>query len=180
MKPGIFIAVLLFAGVFLPFAAQAQSVCVSCERPDAAYKCVLKLPEGVAAPSRGRKLMQLACIEDIAKRYGHEQCKVRRGVVGPCVGIEHALNIGGSATGTPSTAGTPPASPPVAGASPPPTAGTGGPPKKNGNSGPPKTVVELAERAGEDSQRQLKKAGKAVEGAMQKTWRCITSFFGNC
>jgi len=169
-----------------PAVALAQELCVSCQAPSASYNCVLKLPDGASSPPQARRLLQLACIEDIAKRYGHESCGVRRDMVGPCIGETHFLEWGqrgiqggvakpdgadsmpGQANGQPEPAGTVPSAPPQK------------QPEKGKATEPPKTVVEMAERAGKDSGRQLKEAGDAVGSAVRKTWRCISSFFGDC
>jgi hypothetical protein len=46
--------------------------------------------------------------------------------------------------------------------------------------GDPKTVVEMARRANEQSSDQVKKTGEQVGGAVQKTWTCVTSLFQRC
>jgi hypothetical protein len=166
--------------------ALAQEVCVTCQAPKASYNCVLKLPDGASAPPQARRLLQLACIEDIAKRHGHESCGVRRDMVGPCIGETHFLEWGqresqGSVTKPDETASKPGLADrqqaPVGIA---PSVTPQKQPEKVGASEPPKTVVEMAERAGKDSGRQLKEAGDAVGRGINKTWRCITSFFGDC
>lgn len=172
-------AIVIWAGCSA--AAHAQNVCVSCVGPPASYNCSLELPKEIAAPQRGKRLLQFACIEDIARRYGHDSCSVRKGAVGPCIGERHVIKLapgqaGRTASGPATTSQPTPA--PVQAES---KTGTGGkkPPGQAGEA-PPRTVVELAERAGKDSQRQLNQAGKVVEGAVKKTWRCITSLFGDC
>lgn len=175
--PTVNFAVLTFAITLLAAAASvsAQPVCVVCERPSASYRCLLDPHVAVAEGKKTQRLLTLACIQDIAKRYGHESCGVRRGAVGPCIGEDHTITL---AAPNPNA----PPSPYQARPTKPPTAHkrADSPTKARKKDAPPETVAELAEKAGEDSKKQLQKAGKAVGRAVSKTWRCVTSLFGDC
>jgi hypothetical protein len=170
--PVLMFAITLLATVT---SVSAQPVCVVCERPSASYRCLLDPHVPVAEGKKARRLLTLACIQDIAKRYGHESCGVRRGAVGPCIGEDHTITL---------TAPNPnaPRSPYEARSTKPPAEQKTAPQptKARKKEGPPETVAELAEKAGKDSEKQLQKAGKAVGRAVRKTWRCVTSLFGDC
>lgn len=163
--------------------AAAQDICVVCTEPLGSYSCNV---EGWSKFQRFRKAAQfarLACIKDIAHRFGHGECRVRTGTTGPCLGTPYKVTLEGSDILAP-----PPATAPqTPGATP--RADTPAQPNKPGQvpnppakaeNKPPETVVELAKKATKDSERQIKSAGKAVGGAMQKTWRCLTSLFKDC
>jgi hypothetical protein len=158
----------------LPSMTRAQSVCVSCDSPAGSYNCRLDPAVGQSAGKRAQRLLQLACIQDIAKRFGHEACRVRRGAVGPCTGEPYTISL------HPPDANAPPSPYQARPATDPGQQRATRPAKPRKKDDPPKTVVELAEKAGKDSQKQLQKAGKAVGRAVSKTWRCVTSLFGDC
>lgn len=181
------LALLSLATLFMPARhASAQEICVVCTQPAGAYSCNV---EGWSKLKRFRKaaqLAQLACIKDIAHRHGHGECRVRTDTTGPCGGTPYKVTLRADDVPAPPPATAPQMRPPP-GVTPP----TGSPaqPNKPGQvpappakaeDGPPETVVELAKKATKDSERQIKNAGKAVGGAMQKTWRCLTSFFKDC
>ena len=158
--------------------ASAQSLCVTCTQPQASYSCDVEGWSKLQSLRKGSSLAQMACITDIAKRYGHGECRVREGYVGSCMGARHVVSL----KAAPTTA------PPQAGAAPPVAPGGQQPPAPTvAKNQPPRTVVEMAGNAAKDTERQIEKAGKAVEkttkavgGAVSKTWRCIVSLFSNC
>lgn len=170
--------------------AAAQEICVVCTEPLGSYSCNV---EGWSKFQRFRKaaqFAQLACIKDIAHRFGHGECRVRTDTTGPCVGTPYKVTLEGSDVLASPPAVAPTAQPPGVA----PQAGAPAQPNKPGQvkpgevpkppakaeNAPPETVVELAKKATKDSEQQIKNAGKAVGGAMQKTWRCLTSLFKDC
>lgn len=75
----------------------ANSYCVTCSNPDLTYNC-----EIAAGPNAPRGTAgQLYCITELAKRGGHETCKVRRNANDVCDGIDQVLAPGLAANGLP-------------------------------------------------------------------------------
>lgn len=187
----------------------AAEFCVSCETPDAHYKCVL--PGPAADPSDTR--LKLWCMTELAKAGNHASCSIDRQQQASCDGMMKSIalppgNTLGPAPTTPETAGA--RQPPALHANPPqqqPSAAPAGQASKPAASGvsgeiiipksqqdsavaankPPEssesaadTATDAAKGAAESAGTALNKAGKAVGNAAQKTWTCITSFFGDC
>lgn len=185
------VALLGLATLVIPARdAAAQDICVVCTEPLGSYSCNV---EGWSKFQRFRKaaqFAQLACIKDIAHRFGHGECRVRTNTTGPCLGTPYKVTLESSdVLARPPAVAPKPQPPGVA-----PRPGAPGQPNKPGQirpgqvpkqpakaeDAPPETVVELAKKATKDSEQQIKNAGKAVGGAMQKTWRCLTSLFKDC
>jgi hypothetical protein len=152
-------------------AAAAQEYCVACTEPDALYRCVI---DG-ARPGGGQSL-QLLCITTMAKSGGHATCSVKGGTVFECnAPIKRVPWVASERLPQPGGAQVPAA--PLATQSPVPAT-----PEE-----PPKTMVELAKRANEQTSEQMKKAGETVKStgqaigeATKKTWDCVISFFTHC
>lgn len=191
-------------------AVVAAEFCVSCETPDAHYKCVL--PGPAADPSDTR--LKLWCMTELAKAGNHASCSIDRQQQASCDGAIKSIALPpgytlGPAPTTPETTGasqppaphaTPPqqqpSAAPAAQASKPAAGGVSGEiiiPKSQQDSAvaakkpPPEssesaadTAAGAAKGAAESAGTALNKAGKAVGNAAQKTWTCITSFFGDC
>lgn len=183
------IVALLFVVPAATASIAAESACVTCEGPTATYSCS---PAPNAGPEliglAGRKL-QFSCIEDIAKRYQHATCSVRRNQLGTCIGIVHMLT-GQEAASAPAAspgtidgqAGLPPSGetksvdPSPHGA---PVAATkkAAPAVQNSE---PKTVVELAKRTAITTQNEIDRSADKVSKAARSTWRCISTLFQDC
>jgi hypothetical protein len=152
-------------------AAAAQEYCVACTEPDALYRCVI---DG-ARPGGGQSL-QLLCVTTMAKSGGHATCTVKGGTVFDCnAPIKRVPWVASDRPPQPGGAQLP-AVPPATQSSVP------AKPEE-----PPKTMVELAKRANEQTSEQMKKAGETVKStgqaigeATKKTWDCVISFFTHC
>lgn len=164
-----------------PAAAQ---VCVACNEPSAAYRCVIEDP--AAAGHGGERALQFVCITELARRFGHGTCWVRRDLVPGCDANEQRVSIGAALAGTPllpaplSEAPAPPGAPPSAGS---PAAVQ----KAPADPGVPQTIEEVARRTAQGSSEELKKAGnvlkktgETVGDVFQATVTCITSLFQRC
>ena len=165
--------------------AQPVEYCVTCSEPAAEYRCLPQLRDELRQALPSERVLRFACIKDIAKAYSHNQCSVRETKQVACGGEaivldltklaeDYARRIPGPVRRSLSGGNQPPQQP-AEHARP-----------KDGKD-EPKTVVEMAKRAAETSEKQIKKAGKAVKdagdyvgGTMQKTWRCISSLFSKC
>ncbi len=179
------LALVAVAGVAPSTNAQEQSraICVQCMEPDVSYRCQVK-----AAPEHqpflgNKKLLRVACIRHIAKASGHAACKVSKQQAIDCVGGEpYTVDISEMAQSyvdrVPSAVrkALNPAGPKV-------SEGQGEEDKDK----PPKTVVEMAKRTAESSQKQLENAGAAVKnagdfvtGTVKQTWSCLASLFQDC
>jgi len=159
------LAVLSAAG-----AAGAQEYCVACTEPSAVYRCVID-----GAQPRGDQPLQMLCVTAMAKAGGHATCGIKRGTVFDCNGPVRHVPWSADAAAPPiaaqpqASAPQPPRPPPAGAAAPQPPADA-----------PPKTVVELAKRANEETAAQMKKAGETMKEATRKTWNCMISFFTRC
>lgn len=166
--------------------AAAQSVCVRCTGPDQSYSCSLA-PDAPGAAPRG-KALQYNCIQEIARTYSHERCQVKQHDIGSCPGQVHMVS------------GLPPAAPAVGLAD---RAGSDGADRGGLNSGPasapsapqqqadplssqpkqqrePATVVELAKRAANNTDKEIRRSAETVSNAAKSTWRCLSTFFSDC
>jgi hypothetical protein len=156
--------------------AEAQEYCVSCSEPNAVYRCVI---EG-ARPGGGQSL-QLLCVTSMAKDGGHATCSVKRGTVFECDGPMKRVPWASIEAPAQAKDTDPAATKPDASA-----AKTEPDPNE-----PPKTVVDMAKRANEQTAEQMKKAGEnvkqtvkttgeAIGTATKKTWDCLFSLFKQC
>ena len=149
--------------------AEAQEYCVVCTEPGAVYRCVI---EG-ARPGGGQPL-QMLCVTAMAREGKHATCGIKRGTVFDCDGPVRRVPWSGAElpVETPGTA----------------TAADKPEPDANE---PPRTIVEMAKRANEQSADQMKKAndnvkesfkstGEAIGNATKKSWNCLTSLFKEC
>jgi len=149
----------------------AQDYCVICTGPAAKYHCIIGGNASAAArTSRG----QMLCITQLAQSGGHASCSVSRTTAEPCEGQVKTVMFPTDEPG--STPVEMPAPPPEA-ALPPPAA--------------PAPAPQQPPGAAEDSDNGLKKAtdavtgtventGKAIGHAASKTWKCLSSLFGDC
>jgi hypothetical protein len=188
------ITAVLFAWA-LPSGAMAQEYCVTCTGPDASYRCVIG---GDAPPAARSSRGQFLCITELAKAGGHASCSAARGQATPCPGETRTVmfSLADPGPGSPPIEATipqPPAQPPSPGMSyapgqdlppvalpPAEHAPALPPPQDTGTAAAPQpkpTVVEdLANKTG----KAVSDTGKAVGGAVKKSWDCVASLFGNC
>jgi hypothetical protein len=156
--------------------ATAQEACIVCTGPDQAYLCSVEKSDKVRKFAAVDKAIQFACIKEMARIGSHETCRVRRDAdVAACNGLKQTVLLGSLIEAAEQEAATKSTAPP--------SAEKAAPQKLPPGSSPPdapKTMVELARRANEQSAEQVKQAGKQVGGAVQKTWDCMTSLFQRC
>jgi hypothetical protein len=163
--------------------AAAQEYCVTCNGPDAVYRCVLSAPPGLTPPT---SRAQLLCITELARGGGHASCSVRRTPGEQCVGEARTVLFPSAGPDQlPIEAGQPLPPPVETGTnaegplSPEPTAPDAEP--------SPSTAAKIAKDAVDASNAGLKKAGEAVSNtaesagnAVKKTWDCFSSLFSDC
>ena len=166
-------AVAIAAVLAASAAAVAGEVCVTCNGPDANYRC--QIESGGKLERAGERAAQYVCVTELARQGGHASCSVRRDGFPSCVGDLKIIDLTGQAP-PPAPAPAPAVPAAAADAAPPGPAAA----PAEAQSGPPKTMVELAKRTGEASKAELQKTGRAVGGAVQKTWDCLTSLFKQC
>jgi hypothetical protein len=157
------------------WGAAAQEYCVACSGPNAVYRCVIE-----GAQPHGGQPLQMLCLTAMAKAGNHAACSVTRGTVFDCDGPVKRV---------PWTAANAAPAPPAPQQ---PSAGqAGAAPSAADPDAPPQTVVEMAQRANQQTAEQMKKAGEnitqgaksvgdAVSNATKKTWDCMTSLFTRC
>ena len=161
----------------------AQEACIVCTGPEQAYLCSVEKSDKISKFAVADKAIQYACIKEMARLGNHETCRVRRDAdVTGCNGMPQTVLLGSlleaaeqhEAAGNLKLKPTQKAEPvkPPPGSSPPDA---------------PKTMVELARRANEQSGEQIKQAGNQVKnvgeqvgGAVQNTWNCVMSLFQRC
>ena len=175
------IAALLLGG--LAAQASAQDYCVTCTGPDAKYHCIIGGDASVAArSSRG----QMLCITQLAQSGGHASCSVSRTTTEPCEGRVRTVMFPAGEPGMPPVAETPPPAAPPPAAAPPPVA-PGALPPPAAPQPAPSTVGEIAKdsadglkKAGDAVTKTVETTGNAIGHAASKTWKCLSSFFGDC
>ena len=178
---GGLVSALFLSGVAL---AQNRAICVQCIEPNFAYRCEVEASPQHQAFLANDRLKRMACIRQIAKASGHAVCKVSKDQPIDCAGQSYSVDISQMAQSylnrVPSSVRNSFVGPRQAQRS---TEGQG----KNKQNEPPKTVVELAERTAENSQKQLENAGAAVKdagnyvtGSIKQTWTCLASLFQDC
>ncbi|MCH9807439.1 MAG: hypothetical protein K0U74_06890 [Alphaproteobacteria bacterium] len=198
--------ILTTTGLVAQFALAAGSVhareaCVRCDGPYALYRCVIDDAQVPPAAS-----IHLVCMTELAKRHGHRTCSVDRNITNAdCAGsvaeIYPAPDFAWpqspppAYTATTPQPGTEPAHPDTDTAQNPPGVDPKpkGPPKtveelakqtakasKEGLETAGETVVDAAETAAKSTGDVLKKTGKTIGTAAEKTWRCLSSLFGDC
>jgi hypothetical protein len=165
MKRMFFAAVV---SVVSSVAALAQEVCVVCSGPDASYRCTVEKAEKIGRFGNvGDKALQLVCAKELARQGGHDKCSARRdGGADACTGALTTLPLASLIE----AAQAPPPAPVIAAVPVDPAKAV------DPKSEPPRTVLELAQRTGETSKKQLKTVGTAAE----RTWTCLSSLFQQC
>ena len=192
-------AMAALAMALLSSAASAQEYCVTCTGPEASYRCVIG---GEASQAARSARAQFLCITELAKAGGHASCSAARGQATPCAGETRTVMFSlADPNATPTEATVPgpvgqPSLPPAAAISPPPGQGLAPvelppvgqhqpqplpPPDETAatpspNNQKPNMVEDLANKTG----KAVTDTGKAVGGAVKKSWDCVTSLFGNC
>ena len=161
----------------------AQESCIICTGPEQAYLCSVEKSDKIRKFAAADKAIQYACIKEMARIGDHDTCRVRRDAdLTACNGLPQTVVLGSlleaaeqhEAAASLKWQPTPKAEPvkPPPGSSPPDA---------------PKTMVEMARRANEQSAEQMKQAGNQVKnvgeqvgGAVQNTWNCVISLFQRC
>jgi hypothetical protein len=143
------------------------TICVSCDGPTVVYSCSMAPGPDGGRPAASRRALQFACIEDVARHYGHASCSVKRNDVGSCNGVVHMVSTapavqGNEAVKREGAAAVPPAE------------------ARRRRSSEPKTVIEMAERTVDDTKKQIDRSARSVSKAARSTWRCVASLFQKC
>src|SRR5262249_34360494 len=125
-------------------AASAQEYCVACSEPNAVYRCII---EG-AKPGGGQSL-QMMCITSMAQARNHATCAVKRGTVFDCDGAVKRVP-GASLEQQP---GPPQGQGPVTAVEP-----KQKPKVEDDPNQPPRTVIDMAKRANEQTAEQMKQS----------------------
>ena len=171
-----------FAITTSPAQAEQRAICVQCLEPDVTYKCEARAAAQHQQFLTNERLIRMACIRHIAKSSGHAACKVSQDQPEICPGEPYAIDISQMAQSyvdrLPSAVRKQITTP-----GPKQSEAQGGDDKSK----PPKTVVEMAKRSAENSQKQLenvgtavKNAGDFVSGTAKQTWNCLASLFQDC
>ncbi|MDO9383086.1 MAG: hypothetical protein Q7T86_09525 [Hyphomicrobiaceae bacterium] len=163
----------------------AGDVCVTCTGPAASYSCSVKKADEIEALA-GAKAINKICTQVLKRKGQHAACQV---VDGACAGtpttigwkdVKGALASGDDTPDQPAAKSKAAATPP-----PPPAAATGAsagakaqPPDGSTSAKTAPTTPESApvtEPAPADPS-----IGDNLKGAAEKTWKCVSTFFGKC
>ena len=173
------VSALFFSSIAL---AENRAICVQCMEPDVAYRCEVKASPQHQAFLANDRLKRMACIRHIANASGHAVCKVSKDQPVDCAGQSYSVDISQMAQ---SYVNRVPNSVRNSFVTPGPAQGPTE--RKSEQNKPPKTVVEMAKRTAENSQKQLENAGAAVKdagnfvsGTVKQTWTCLASLFQDC
>ena len=74
-------------------AAAADEVCVSCSGPPAVYRCTVDEASKIDSYRHAKRVLQLACITELAREGGHGQCGVRRSGPEGCIGLDRKISL---------------------------------------------------------------------------------------
>ena len=171
---------------FLAFAPLAAAdVCVTCTGPAASYSCAVKKADEIEAVA-GAKAISKICTQVLKRKGSHAACQV---VDGACAGtpitlgwkdVKRALASGDDTPDPPASKSEPAAS------SPQPPAAVPGPAARPQNVAPGGSPVPDPKSATTDTAAPVEPApadptiGDNIKGAAEKTWKCVSSFFGQC
>jgi hypothetical protein len=153
----------------LVFPAAAGEICVACSGPPEIYRCVVEDADRLEGYRHSKRVLQIACITELAKAGGHQQCRVQRTGSESCFGFRRTISLKGTLESFITRVEAEPGEAPADEQQPPAAA-------KKEDAGPPRTVEELARRTADSSKEQLKKTGKAVKQGLN----CLTSLFKDC
>lgn len=170
-----FFCLALFA--FVP--AASADLCVSCNGPAATYLCIVKKAEEISTFA-GDKAIAKICIKVLKASGSHGSCQVAEPKGGQCTGTPRTIGwreVKDALAGKdsdPSPAKTTAPAPPPAAKQPIQDADS-----KHSSAAPPqpKSLEPTASPAPPDPEPTL---GEKIKGSAEKTWHCVSSFFGNC
>lgn len=148
--------------------ATAGEVCVTCSGPPAIYRCTVDDASRLEGYRHSKRILQIACITELARTGGHQQCRVQRTGSESCFGFRRTVSLADTLESLAARAENEPVEESAAEQQP--------AVSQQKDSGPPRTVEELARRTADSSKEQLKKTGKAVK----QGWSCLTSLFQDC
>jgi hypothetical protein len=183
-RPVGLLAVLVAHGLSSTSPVVAQEACIVCTGPDQIYLCSVEKSDKIRKFGAADKAIQFACIKEMAKLGKHDTCRVRRDAdPAICNGLPQTVLLGSllESAEQQEAAAKIALQPAVAKPEPQKLPPGSSPPDA------PKTMVELARRANEQSAEQMKQAGsqvqeagKQVGGAVQKTFMCVITLFQRC
>jgi hypothetical protein len=172
--------------------AAAADVCVTCTGPAASYSCAVKKADEIEALA-GAKAINKICTQVLRRKGQHAACQV---VDGLCAGtptsigwkdVKEALASGDDTPDPPAPKSKPAASPPQPPAAAPgpaagakvrpqdvPPGGGGGSQAPNPTSAKPDPAPSVEPAPADPT------IGDNIKGAAEKTWKCVSTFFGQC
>lgn len=129
-------SLMLLSGAGAGAQAQQTEFCVTCQGPDATYRCTFD----DAGASPAQQGLQLHCISTLAREGGHQSCAIGRATKAPCAGTLKVLALPGASPGTVPTAPVQATADPGA---PAPAEPAPGPPAQTTAIEPPQADVEM-------------------------------------
>lgn len=161
--------------IILAAGPAVADVCVKCSGPAATYACAVKKADQIEALA-GAKAVSKICTQVLKRKGQHAGCDVVE--TGACPGtattigwreVKEALAAKGDTPATASPGKTPAL-----------------PPQKATDAKPPPTDKIVAAPPPSPNPVPEEPAGASptivdnVKGAAEKTWKCVSSFFGQC
>lgn len=159
--------------------AKAQEYCVACEGPKATYICSFKEKAAGATDSA----LQLYCITELAKSGPHASCSIDRGKTTPCKGEARVLEAPPNALDSAKIPLVPTPADKAAATKADAPAASDTPmnePAPEQSAGTPAEQPAEAQGKTGAEESTLQKAGNAITNTAKKSWKCVTSLFGDC
>ena len=150
--------------------ASALDFCITCTTPDAHYLCRMDSP---SANPRDLRL-QLLCISQLAEIGSHGSCSIDNPRPQICNGVLRVVEAPQDMIAPPTAAAQPapaPVAQPAEAAAETVVTKEGADPKPPA----PPSNPALAKASG-----VLEKTGSAISQAAKKTWKCLSTLFGDC
>lgn len=188
-------SLLISATVLIATAGTSiAGVCVSCTGPNATYLCTVKNADTIESLAGGKALKKI-CTKVLKRTEQHSSCQILDVPESKCPGVAKTVGWGDvkKAAKSSDDAAAKPVAPPVAAAGPVTPPGAAQPP---GNRGPASAEARPSPEQATATPPPVAGAstappkapptedeaglGEKLKGAAENTWKCVSSFFGNC
>ena len=162
---GFAVAALAFSGQ----SAAALDFCITCTAPDAHYLCRMDTPSANARDLR----LQLLCISQLAEIGSHATCSIDNPRPQTCNGVLRVVEAPQDITAPPAAVAQPAPAPAE-----PAKAATETVITKEVSE--PTTPAPASNPAPAKTGGVMEQTGSAISQAAKKTWKCLSTLFGDC
>lgn len=175
-------------------APAAAEVCVSCKGPEATYLCTVKNADTIESLA-GDKALKKICSKVLKRTEQHASCQVLDVPAAKCPGVAKTVGWGdvkkaaaaaSDDAATKTKSASPPAAPrpvePKGVARPSGGKSAASPDAPPAVASPSPSNAAVAEPVPQEAPPATDDAsvGEKLKGAAEDTWKCVSSFFGNC